>query len=160
TTKLMVIGRPDLKHIQALKQVAAETRVEEMILWTGLRRDIPRLLGGLDVFALPTLEDQIPLCVLEAMASSLPVVTTRVGGLPECIQSGVDGILVPAGNSQQLADALIEILGNPSRGKSLGAAARRRVERDFSCWSVTNRVEDLLDKVRQQRSQGLENLAH
>ena len=76
--------------------------------------------------------DGIPNVVVEAMASGLPVVSTNVSGLPECVEHGVTGLLVPERSPEALADAIGELVGNADRARALGRAGRLRVEREFA----------------------------
>jgi sugar transferase (PEP-CTERM/EpsH1 system associated) len=98
----------------------------------GLRRDVAMLLGGMDVFVLPSLAEGISNTVLEAMATGLPVVATRVGGNPELVENGISGLLVPAGSPSALAAALRSYVADPERRAAHGAAGRRRVLEHFS----------------------------
>ena len=99
---------------------------------TGFRRDIPDVMRAADLFVLPTLDDALPTVVVEAMAAGLPVVASRVGGLPDMIEDGRDGILVRPGEPAALADAILRLLRDKDLAAALGAAARRRAEADFS----------------------------
>jgi sugar transferase (PEP-CTERM/EpsH1 system associated) len=98
----------------------------------GMRQDIPLLLRGFDVFALPSLAEGISNTVLEAMASGLPVVATRVGGNPELVEHGATGALVPPANPLVLAAALRCYVEDGTLRESHGAAARRRVIEHFT----------------------------
>jgi len=97
----------------------------------GERRDVPRILRGLDLFVLSSRNEGIPYTILEAMAAGLPMVATRVGGNPELVEEGVTGRLVPAGDPTALADALAAYLASPETRAAHGAAARERVHRLF-----------------------------
>jgi starch synthase len=77
------------------------------------------------------------------MASGLPVVTTRVGGMPEVVEHGVTGLLVPPDEPDALAGAIMELLADPGRARQLGAAGRRRAEERFSWDGVTARLRGL-----------------
>ncbi len=105
--------------------------------------DIPSRLKEADVFVLPSLQEGLPLSLLEAMASGLPVVASSVGGIPDIVKDGVNGLLVPAADPTALRDALVRLLANPALRQSLGAAARR----DIMTWSwpaIWERYETIL----------------
>jgi glycosyltransferase involved in cell wall biosynthesis len=93
--------------------------------------DVPRFLAAVDVLALPSHDEGLPRVVLEAMAMRVPVVASSVGGIPEAVENGSSGLLVPAGDSKAFAAALGRVLANPSLASRLGEAGRRRVVDEF-----------------------------
>ncbi len=86
------------------------------------------MFAATDLFAMPSLSEGLPMALLEAMAWGLPIVATRVGGVPELLRDGVDAVLIDAGDSSQLADALLGLTGDPERRLALGAHAAERVK--------------------------------
>lgn len=96
------------------------------VRWTGFRRDVDAILAGCDLFIHPSLDDAFPTVLLEAMAAGLPVVASRVGGIPEIVDDGVTGRLVPPGDPQQLAAAIRDGLGNATMGKVAQKVATER----------------------------------
>jgi glycosyltransferase involved in cell wall biosynthesis len=101
------------------------------VRFLGVRSDVPALLQAADVFALTSLSEAASLTILEAMASRLPVVVTKVGGNPESVRHGVDGLLVPRGDAAAAAAALLHLLDNPAVAGAMGAAGRARVEERY-----------------------------
>ncbi|WP_246191372.1 glycosyltransferase family 4 protein [Aureimonas leprariae] len=91
-----------------------------------------RLLERSSIYALPSYNEGLPMSVLEAMAAELAVVTTRVGGIPELITDGVDGLLLEPGDKQGLEASLDLLLGDGERRRAIAAAGRRRVETTYS----------------------------
>ncbi len=126
----------------ALEQCIAELELGDRVWLAGDREDIPALLACMDVFVLPSLGEGISNTVLEAMATGLPVIATRVGGNPELVEHGVSGLLVPVGDAEALAQAVRELVDDPARCEQMGRAAVRRIQRDFA-WERT--VESYLD---------------
>src|SRR4030095_16118510 len=98
----------------------------------GLRHDVPAILAGADVLALTSRWEGLPNVVIEAMATGAVVVATDVGGCRELIASGETGVLVPPGNPEAVADALLGVLADPERAARQAVAARRRIEREFT----------------------------
>src|SRR4029453_8125800 len=96
--------------------------------WPGLAE----ALAAIDVFVLPSLMEGHPLAVLEAMAAGKPIVATTVGGLAEAMEDGVSGLLVPPGDADALAEAVVSLLRDPERAARLGREARRALEERFS----------------------------
>jgi glycosyltransferase involved in cell wall biosynthesis len=119
-----------------LQQLVAQLQLGECVWMAGDRDDIPALLGHMDIFVLPSLGEGISNTVLEAMATGLPVVATRVGGNPELVEDGVTGVLVSVGDVQALSAVLLGLLENPARCREMGHAGRQRILRDFD-WERT-----------------------
>ncbi|MEZ6119827.1 MAG: glycosyltransferase family 4 protein [Pirellulaceae bacterium] len=127
--------------------------MHDQVRLVGYRSDIGQVLKACDVFALATLEDNLPLAILEAMACRLPVVSTRVGGIPECVEDGRTGFLVPAGNQSALADALLKLLKDPALRSQFGQAGRQKLEAEFSPDTQTRLMEQVFTRfARTQNS--------
>lgn len=147
---LVLVGR-DLEQGGAY-QAALRRRVEELgvadrVHLAGYRGDPHAVLEALDVFALPSRIEGLPLTVLEAMAHAKPVVATPVGGTPELVRDGETGLLVPPGDVDALAAALDCVLRDPPLASSLGEAGRALVARDFSEEAMTQRVLRVYEEV-------------
>lgn len=118
-------GNQDLV-LQRAKALGIQNRVT-MLGWVrGTAKS--KLLSEAAVFALPSYHEGLPVAILEAMANGATVISTRVGGIPDAIDSGVDGLLIEAGDVNGLADALRSLLGNPSLRHDLATNARAKVE--------------------------------
>jgi glycosyltransferase involved in cell wall biosynthesis len=115
--------------------------VGEALAWTGFRRDVPALLAAADLFVLPSLDDAFPTAILEAMAAGLPVVATRAGGIPEIVDDGATGLLVPPGDAAALARAVSALLADPAARRALGEAGRRRAGERFSTAAWLGRLQ-------------------
>ena len=109
--------------------------------------DVPALLAGLDVVALPSWTEGLPMVLLEAMAAGRPVVATPVGGTPELVVDGETGLLVPPRDPGALAAALRRILDDRELAARLGEAGRRRVRERFTLEAMTRRVLEIYDEV-------------
>jgi glycosyltransferase involved in cell wall biosynthesis len=131
----------------ALAQRAKELGVHERVRFLGYRRDIAELLAGCDVFALPSLNEGLPLAVLEAMASHRPVVASAIPGINEVVVEGQTGLLVAPGDSAALAEAIGSVLADPQLGQRLGAAGRLRVESTFSAEAMTRGVIAIYEEL-------------
>lgn len=113
------------------RALAARPGLEGSVLFTGFRDDIPRLMRAADLFVLPSWREGMPRSILEAMASGLPVVATRIRGSREEVTDGKTGLLVPPHDPRALAEALIQLLRDPSRRREMGRDARIRAEEEF-----------------------------
>ena len=115
------------------ERLAAELGITaDSVRFLGFRDDIPDLLAASDLFVLPSLTEGLPLSVLEAMSHRLPIVATRVGGVPELVTHEVDGLLVPAKDEIALAEALANLIDDPEKRRIFGEAGYRRALADFS----------------------------
>jgi len=121
--------------------------------------ELKRLYAEADIFVFPTLADCAPLAVPEAMAASLPIVTTRVGAIPEMVQDGVTGLLVAPGDPDGLHDALERLLGSPEERVRMGAAARAVAERVDDAERNAARVLDVLRSVSSRTGAAMEGAA-
>ena len=102
-------------------------------MFAGLRSDVEDVLASLDVVVLSSFTIEcFPYAILEAMAMGVPAVCTAVGGLPEMIEDGVTGRLVPPKDPAALAEGIIDVLSDEDRRRAMGVAARERLERNFT----------------------------
>jgi glycosyltransferase involved in cell wall biosynthesis len=130
-----------------LESLAESLGVADRVVFAGYRDDVPSLLAGADLFALPSHMEGLPLVVLEAMAQARPVVATAVGGTPELVDDGATGLLVPRGDVPALTAALRALLDDPARARALGEAGRRRFEERFTTAAMTDRVLEVYDEL-------------
>ncbi len=126
---LLLAGDGPLR--EDLRRQAEAAGVAGRVHFLGVRGDVPDLLRAADVFALTSVSEAASLTVLEAMATGLPVVVTAVGGNPEMVRDGSEGLLVPRGDDKACAAALSRLLGDPELARRLGGAGRRRVEERY-----------------------------
>ncbi|MGH3978648.1 MAG: glycosyltransferase [Pseudonocardiaceae bacterium] len=129
-TRILVVGDGMLRP--ELQRLASELGIADQVIFTGSRSDVGDLLALMDVFTLTSYSECLPMAVLEAMVSGRPAVCTAVGGIPELIEDGVTGHLVPPRDPQALARQLVTLLGDRERACEMGRAARTRVEAEFS----------------------------
>jgi glycosyltransferase involved in cell wall biosynthesis len=134
-----------------LRRLVEELDLGDAVRLLGQVRDIPALLARGSIFTLASLTEGVSLTILEAMATGLPVVTTRVGGNPEVVAEGETGLLVPPGDPAALAAALLELWQNPNRREAMGRAGRRRVEECFEVRKVIAAYEALYLEGRSGR---------
>jgi glycosyltransferase involved in cell wall biosynthesis len=113
----------------------------------GFVDDLRDRLLELDAFVLPTRADNLPVAILEAMALALPVVATRVGGIPELVVGGETGLLVEPDDSRGLARALDEVIADPGRHRRLGEAGAARISAHFEAGAVAARMVDLYEEL-------------
>jgi len=126
---LTMVGDGEL--MITLKALTAELSLNEHVHFTGARNDIAELLAAADVFVLSSIAEGIPMTVLEAMSSGLPIISTRVGGLPELIEQGVSGYLIDKQNSAALADGMQNYLANKNKIIEHGRNGKLLIEQKF-----------------------------
>ena len=142
---LVLVG--DGPERAALEALAAQLGVTARVRFLGTRHDVPNLLAAFDVFTLSSLSEGLPVAVLEAMAAGLPVVATRVGGVPEAVRDGVTGLLTPPRDAAALGAAW-RALESPQRRAALGAAGRAVVRSRFSLAAMVRAYEALYESIR------------
>jgi glycosyltransferase involved in cell wall biosynthesis len=116
----------------ALEQLTAVLGLGGHVEFLGHREDVPSLLAAADAFVLPSRSEAFPNGAIEAMAAGLPVIASAVGGLPDLIEDGRTGILVPPGDAPALAAALRSLIDDPLRAEAIGLAARAEVRQRYS----------------------------
>ncbi|MBI4512071.1 MAG: glycosyltransferase [Deltaproteobacteria bacterium] len=132
----------------ALRALGASFPRGELIHFTGARRDVPRLLAAFDVFALTSRTEGLPLVIPEAMASGIPVVATAVGGIPNVVDEGVTGFLVPSGDEDALRRRLVELAGDAALAQGIGGEARRVALERYSAERMVREYLGLYERVR------------
>ena len=143
---LLVVGEGS--EADALRAQAASLgrSVAGRVAFTGRREDISALTAELSVAVLPSLREAQGISILEAMARRVPVVASAVGGIPEVITSGVDGVLVDPADSQVLAAAVAHLLTDPDHRRRIGEAGYRTVAQRYSIDAQVRRIEDVYDE--------------
>lgn len=127
--------------------LAARLGVQDRVYFAGERRDMPEVYASFDVLVLPSLEEAMPMCLLEGLAAAKPVVATRVGAIPDVVIPGETGLLVEPGDAQGLAGALLQLLRDPERAISLGRRGREHVARTYSSEAFAARYRDLYSQL-------------
>jgi glycosyltransferase involved in cell wall biosynthesis len=123
----------------------------EKVTFTGFVDDMHAALADLDIVVVPSRRESAPLVVYEAMALGKPVVASRVHGLPELVDDGVTGLLVPPEDDAATAKAVLSLLADPDRRRAMGQAAQRRVRTHFDLGLATKKMQDLLIEVASER---------
>ena len=128
-----LVGAPDEGNPTSVPLETVRSWVAEGLLeWWGRRDDVAEVLARSHVAVLPSYEEGLPMSLLEAAACGRPIVATDVPGCREVVRHGVNGLLVPARDARALADAILELAGDPARRAAMGAEGRRRAETEFA----------------------------
>ena len=129
-TRFLIAGSGPLRH--NLNELATRLRISSSCLFLGAVNDVHDVIAAMDVFVLTSLHEGLPMALLEAMALERPVVATAVGGVPEVVSHGVDGLLIQGRDDRALASACLTLANDPPRARTLGKRARQTVEQRFS----------------------------
>jgi glycosyltransferase involved in cell wall biosynthesis len=137
--ELAIVG--DGPERAGLETLAKQLGLADMVKFLGFRSDVDAQLARSDVFVLTSLSEGIPMAILEAMKSGLPVVATRVGGVPATVADGVTGTLVDSGDERALTRALASLIEHPESAVAMGVAGHARVEQEFSVDAMVSAYE-------------------
>jgi glycosyltransferase involved in cell wall biosynthesis len=139
-------------HRAKLEEAVALAGLQAQVKFLGWVDDLPSLLPRWDVFVMPSLEEGFPIAAMDAMAAGLPVIATSVGGIPELIEDGKTGWLVPPRDADALTSRVRLLLGNPEMRLNMGVAGNARVRDCFSATQMTKSFDqlyvELLDGAR------------
>lgn len=136
--QFLIVGEGEARS--AVENTVLSLGLKENVRVTGFRNDIPQILSILDIFVLSSFLEGLGSSILEAMASSLPVVATNVGGIPEIVEDGINGILVPPRNSESLFQSILYLLKNEEKAKEMGQAGYRLVREKFSIEKMVREI--------------------
>ncbi len=126
----VILGEGELRA--ALEKQVKEAHLEKHVLLPGFRTDVLSLMKSLDVFVMSSVTEGLGTSLLDAMAAERPIVATRAGGIPEVVEDGETGLLVPVRDAVRLADAILRLLKDPGLRERLGKAGLARVRARFS----------------------------
>jgi hypothetical protein len=128
---------------ERLEDLADELGVAANVHFLGRVENVPELLAALDVSVLSSVHEAFPLSLLESMSASLPMVATDVGSVCEIVEDGVNGFLVPSGDHEKFAAAILRLVTDPELARRLGASGRKKLENQFTLGRMVGRCESL-----------------
>lgn len=143
--KVLIVGEGEEK--ENLKRMAEEYGITPVVRFTGQRKDIPQILKLSGALILPSIFEGLPLCVLEAMAASRPVIATDVGGTKELAVDGKTAFIVEPEKPEQLSMAIRQLRQLPDHGRQMGIVGHEIVVRNFSIQSITRKTSDLFEQL-------------
>jgi len=148
--KLLIVGEGSL--VEELKERAKKNNILDNILFIGRRRDIPEILASINIFVMPSIAEGLPNALLEAMAMGKPIVTTEVGGIPEIVKNGFNGLLVPPRDTLSLSKAIKELISNDRLAAKLGQAARDLVHDNLSIKAIAQKWQSLYLSILKEKA--------
>lgn len=143
--RFLIVGEGPLKNKLIL--TSEKLNVADRIIFTGFRSDIKEILASIDVLAMPSLLEGLPMVLLEAMAMAKPIVATRIDGITEVLEHVKTGLLVPAENSHALAEAIAGILNDKAKANFFGRNAREAAKEKFSVKKMVQQTERLYEEL-------------
>lgn len=148
--KLLIVGDDspfDVSTKEETFHLVDTLGLMEKVVFLGERKDVPEILCAADIFVLPSLWEGFGLVIAEAMAAGIPVIASKIDGIPEVVKDGVTGILVPPKNPDALSNAIIHLLNKPNKAKAMGQAGKERVERYFTVDEMVIRWDELYQEL-------------
>lgn len=148
--KITIVGEdstPNGDFIIQLQQLIAELKLEAKVCFSGFKANVPQIMKALDVLVVPSLSESFGRVVIEAMAARTPVVASEVGGIPDIIVNGVNGILVPVKNPRAISEAVIKLLSDKSLYYNISQNSRKTAEELFSIPKHVGNVERLYQSL-------------
>jgi glycosyltransferase involved in cell wall biosynthesis len=147
--RFLIVGEGPLKNKLIL--TGEKLNVADRITFTGFRSDIKEILASIDVLAMPSLLEGLPMVLLEAMAMAKPIVATRIDGITEVLENSKTGLLVPAKNSHALAEAIVGILDDKAKANFFGQNAREAAKEKFSVKKMVEQIELAYEKLLREK---------
>ncbi|MGA7105919.1 MAG: glycosyltransferase [Candidatus Deferrimicrobiaceae bacterium] len=144
--RFLLAGREEGTGAQVRSRIEA-FGLRDHVRLLGPRNDVPALMAAADLIVHPSHEEGFSNTILEAMAAGKAVVATAVGGIPEAVEEGVTGVLVPSRSPERLAEALLSLLENPARARAMGEAGRKRVRDLFPIRKMVHEIEKLYEEL-------------
>ena len=148
--KVIIVGEGPLR--MELDRLVKQTHVEDIVFFLGFREDVPHILASLDLFVLSSYLEGMGSSILDAMASRLPVVATKVGGIPEVVVNGETGLLVPPRSPAALAKAILKIYKDRGLGSRLGQRGYEVVHQKFSAEAMAAKVIREYERIAQVKN--------
>jgi glycosyltransferase involved in cell wall biosynthesis len=143
--RVIVVGEGPLRL--DLTKKAKELNVDDIVYFLGFREDVPQILSSLDLFVLSSYLEGMGSSLLDAMACSLPIVATQVGGIPEVVINDETGILVPPRNPSSLAKAILKLYHDKDLATRLGQRGNEVVRQKFSAEAMADKIIDVYERI-------------
>ena len=144
---LLVGGTPYPEYKQKLVSLISHYKLEQCFILTGFYRNVSDIFSIIDLLVLASHYEPFGRVLIEAMSMEKPVIGTQTGGIPEIIENGVTGLLVPPRSPEELAQAIIKILQNPEMARQMGMAGRKRAREHFSIEQYVSKIQEIYKEL-------------
>lgn len=145
--KFAIVGDGDPEYVSRLKQTVKDLDIEDYIIFTGFYKEIPVVMAALDLLIMPSWEEPFGRVVIEAMAAGKPVIGTNSGGVPEIIEDGKTGVLIPPRDPEAMGEAVDKLLKDKKLAQWMGEEGRKRVIKCFTPRAYAKEIERVYAKV-------------
>lgn len=150
--KLLMVGARyirdhEIEYLKGVKKILSDGGMTDRSTILDIQSDVLKFYMAADVVLVPSLNEVLPLVISEAMAFERPIVASRIDGIPEAIDDGVEGLLVPPGDADALANAVLRLYGSAEERQKMGHAGRKRVIKQFSYETMSRAYRELMDTV-------------
>ncbi len=146
--KFLIAGEVRRERDQGLCEAfIRRLNLRENVIFAGFRNDIANVMSAIDILAFPTLKESFGRSAIEAMTQRKPVVASNVGGVPEIVNHGKTGILVPSGDAEELADGLLELINDKEKTEYMGKEGLKVVRKKFDIKDMMNRIENVYKEL-------------
>lgn len=142
--RFVIVGQGPLET--EIRQLARSLGLEDTVIFTGFREDAPRIASAFDIFALSSEHEGLPIALVEALALGRPVVVTAVGGIPEVVEDGLQGYVVPAGDVAAFTDRVVRLIDDHALRSAMGAEGRIRAQA-FDIRRTVRRMEQVYEEL-------------
>ena len=143
--RFMIVGDGELRS--TLEHKARDLGIEDRVIFMGFQNNLQKIYAGLDIIALSSYNEGLPVALIEAMAAGKPVISTDVGGVVDLILDGDNGLLVPSNDPKSLAEATLYLLEHPERRKMMGVAGRKKVYPHFDKKRLVRDIDNLYENL-------------
>jgi len=143
--KLLIIGNGPLKNM--LQATSCRLQLKDKVIFTGMRNDIPNLLNIMDIFVMPSLDEGMPMALLEAMAAQKPIVATKIGAVTKLIENKKTGLLIEPKDTNAIANSIISLLKDEEMKRTIAINAFERVKNEFSSSTMAKKYLEVYKEI-------------
>ncbi len=141
--KLFLAGDDTVPWAREIRSIAKDRNLEGRVAFLGFKEDVPRFLAGMDILIAPSRREALSISIIEALSTGLPVIGTRVGGIPEVVRHRINGLLVEKDNAKELLEAISYLVSHPDVRHAYGLKSREIFLQEFSQTEMVDRHLDL-----------------
>ncbi|HVP58508.1 MAG TPA: glycosyltransferase [bacterium] len=147
--RFLLVGDGPLR--EELTRLRDSLGIADKVSFLGTRTDIPEFLAAIDLYVLTSQREGLPISLLEAMLAAKPIIATAVGGIPEAVNEGAEGLLVEPGNEAALTEAILALADDPIKRRAMGERARAKARGQYSPEAVLGAIEAIYFSIMQRK---------